>query len=557
MRQDRLLRVAAATVAIFVCMVSAAARAETRALLVGVWQFKSKTIPDLKGPPNDLAAMEALVRAQGATDVTVLANENVTRASVETALHALGLRAKAGDWLLFYYSGHGAEAEAAVKGTSDGDRDQFVPLPGFDIDAPDPERYIVDKDFYAWIARYVAPSVEVLFIADACHSGTLFRSIDPRAWAFTPRLAFRGGGELIKLTARPAPRFPSVLRNSADPPAAAIQRADLPNEIYVGAAQDDQLALEASLPVEGAPSRGLLTWAFEQGLTTYGPDGRTLAADLNHDGVVTVGELAVYLDTQTRSLTGQRQEASVRFVSANADLALFKGVTATAARMTTASPRPAVFAADPAALAMLGGQTDWRLATAPEEADFVWDFPSGSILRRSGDVVARRITSLPALRGVLEKWRTVEALRPMMAEASGRLIVGPRRNGSRYEAGAKVDLTLTTPVTGQGAGPRFVTVFDLASDGTVQVLYPLAEDGEGRMPAGGALPVLATEAVEPFGADHVVALITPRRPDAFRDLLRTVGGSRGSARLVEPLRQELAAAAGQGALSVGELYTGS
>ena len=525
------------------------ADAETRALLVGSWSFHSKQIPDLKGPPNDLNAMESLMRAQGATDVTVLGTDSVSRTTIETALHALGLRAKPGDWIVFYYSGHGAAAEAAVKGTADGDRDQFIPLPGFDVAAPDPEHYVVDKDFYAWMARYIPRNVEVLMIADVCHSGTLNRSIDPRAWAFTPRLAFRGDGNLIKLAARPAPRYPNVL-NAADVQAAV--RPDLPNEIYLGAAQDDQLALEAALPVEGAPSRGLLTYSFEQALTTYGSDGQTLAADFNHDGVLTVGELATYLDTQIRELTGNRQESSARFVTGAENLALFKAIAPPPPSPNT-QPKPAVYAADARAQALIGGDQPWRLADKAVDADFVWDFGSGSVLRRTGDVVARGVTTDAGLRGVVEKWATVEQLRPLLAEGSAKMVVGPQPNGARYGPGATVKLTLASQ---PHAEPRYATVFDIASDGTVQTLYPLADDGEGRLPAHSDLTVLENEVIAPYGADHVVALVTADRPDAFRNLLRTVDGQRASGRLAGPIKDELARAAGKGALSIGELYTG-
>ena len=149
-------------------------------------------------------------------------------------------------------------------------------------------------------------------------------------------------------------------------------------------------------------------------------------------------------------------------------------------------------------------------------------------MRRTGDVVAHGVSNLPALQGVVEKWTTVETLSPFLREAAAHVAVGPDRNGARYPPGAHVQLSVSpaplVAVAGATAPPAYVTVFDLASDGRVQTLYPLAEDGEGRMPAGAALPVLNTEVVEPYGADHVVALLTPYRPDDFRTLLAHGGG---------------------------------
>lgn len=533
-----------------------AAHAETRALLVGVWQFQSGIIPDLKGPENDLGAMEALVRGQGATDVTVLRNDQVSRTTVETALHALGLRAKPGDWIVFYFSGHGAQADAAVKGTVDGDLDQFLPLARFDPDKQDAERFIVDKDFYAWMSRYIPRSVQVLMIADACHSGTLNRSVDPRAYHFTPRLAYRGatgrgdsGG--IELIARPAPRFPSVLEGGDT---IARDRADLPNLIYMAAAQDDQLALEASMPVQGAPSRGLLTYAFEQGLTTRGADGKALAADFDGDGKVSVAEIASYVDSQVRALTAQRQQPRTAFTAGAERTALF-ALPPPALEVVTAPNLPGVFAADKAGLGILqGAAVPWRIAASAADADFLFDTSKRTVLRRSGDVVAEGVATSAALRGVIEKWNVVETLRPLLTEARAQLRVGPEKPGARYRKESTVTLSLEAETK---AAPLYATVFDLASDGTVQLLYPVdAVDGEGKLDGSAPKPVMQNLVTAPFGADHIVALVSERRPDALREVLGSVAGQRASGRLVEPIRALLADGQGRTGLSIAEIYTG-
>jgi hypothetical protein len=534
------------------------ALAETRALLAGVWVFNSPMFPNLKGPENDLAAMEAVVRGQGAKDVTVLRNAEVTRTGMETALHALGLRSKPGDWIVFYYSGHGAEADAAVKGTVDGDTDQFIPLAGFDDEHQDPEKFIVDKDFYAWLARYIAPDVHILMIADTCHSGTLNRSIDRASFRFVPRTGFRGDRAQFVLVPRPGPRFPAVLAGAGETVGAgnsgkSVDRPDLANLVYVGGAQDDQLALEAAMPVGGAPARGVMTWSLEQGLTTPGPDGKGLAADLDHDGKITPGELGLYLGSQVRALTGQRQEPRVTYVGAAGDLALFgKGgsVQKPAAPMLAA---PAVLIM-PGTAAPAGPGRDWRVTDRREDADFIWDVAKGQVFHRSGDVVADGVATEAALRGVIEKWGTIDALRPLLNESTVRIAVGPLPNGARYAPGAGLSIDLHYAGASTNGAPAYATIFNLASDGTIQRLFPLTgDDGEGRLGPGGTLPVVQNRAVAPYGADHIVALVTPAPPTALRALLRSVDGQRLAGRIVAPIRLALT---GGGGLSIGEVYTG-
>ena len=544
----------------FVTMLTGAApaSADTRALLVGAWQFRSPLIMDLAGPENDLQAMETLIRGQGASDVTVLRNDGVSRTTVETALHALGLRSKPGDWIFFYYTGHGALAEAAIKGTRDGETDQFLPLPGFDPDTRDPERFIVDKDFYTWLALYMPPGVQVLMMADTCHSGTMHRSVDPRVMGMAPRLTL--GGRNVELGSRPAPRFASTLASAQGGSGIAVTREDLPNLFYIGAARDDQVAWENALPVEGAPTRGFLTWSFEQGLTTAGADGTHMAADQDADGKVTIGELGGYLNVQVRTLSGQRQESSTIIPPGREGQGLFATVPPPPAP-PVAPPLPGLYVADVKARASVSGNHPWRILTDGKGADFVWDAGKQVMLRRTGDMVAQNVKALPQVRGVIDKWAAMEALRPLLSEQRARLMIGPLENGARYPSGAPVTLALAQKVDDSAVTPvpaSYATVFNVASDGTVQRLYPVdASDGDGRLVAGQSLPVLESQVIAPYGADHVIALVTPQPPQALRLLLRTVENQRAAARLVAPIRELLARDGGQASLSIGELYTGN
>lgn len=109
-----------------------------------------------------------------------------------------------------------------------------------------------------------------------------------------------------------------------------------------------------------------------------------------------------------------------------------------------------------------------------------------------------------------------------------------------------------------GGGGAYATVFNLASDGTVQTLYPVAEtDGEGRLAAGGTLPLVETLVTPPFGADHVVAVVTERTPDELRALTRSLDGQRGAGKLVDAIRRALGAEPGRASLSIGEVYSGN
>lgn len=528
----------------------AAAPAETRALLIGVSRYQSAVMPDLIGPSNDLPAMEALTRSLGATEVRTLRDGEVTRTSVETALQELGRRTRPGDWLLLYYSGHGAQAEARARSDVDGRYDQFVPLTGFDPLKQDPERFIVDKDFYAWLKLYVPANARVLMVVDSCHSGSMYRAIDPRSFAFTPRIAFRAAEtRAFELVARPGPRLPP-LRPDATAPLAEV-RDDLPNLVYIGASRDDQLALETELPQAGAPQRGVLTFALEQGLTSVGSDDAHAAADLDGDGAISILELSTYLSSQVRLLSANRQQSTAFFPSSWSELPVLE--TTPTPRTRPALPPLTVFVLGDGA-PDLGESELLRVVDNDAAADFLWDFTRGEVIRRSGDLVASGIGTRIAFLGALEKWITINQILPLLSELPARLSVDPSGSDFIYAPGTKVSISLAR--TRHGQDKRFATVFNLAADGTVQLLYPLAPDGDGMLPARGDLPILESAIVPPFGLDHIVALTGPNDMADLRAALRSADNQRAAGRLASLIRAELSRSRGRGSLAIAELYTG-
>ncbi|OHC92250.1 MAG: hypothetical protein A2792_09225 [Sphingomonadales bacterium RIFCSPHIGHO2_01_FULL_65_20] len=506
------------------------------------------------GPANDLTAMERLARSMQASDVVALRDGAVSRSSVETAIHDMGLRAQPGDWLLFYFSGHGAQALAQNPSDEDGAFDQFVPLPGFDPDAQDPETFIVDKDFYAWMKRYLPADVAILMVVDSCHSGTMHRAIDPRSYAFTPRIAFRpGDARAITLTARPGPRLGALRSDAGEAGAGATRRDDLPNLVYIGASRDDQLALETELPQEGAPQRGVLSYAFEQAFTLPGMVETSPIADLDGDGQVSVIEIGSYLNSQVRMLTAQRQESTLFFPRDWAERPLLSSLPAP--RLDYDLPMPQVIiAGQDEVMTLPSGATAWRLAASSNDADFLWVLSTREVLRRSGDIVATGIDSPLAFAGVMDKWQTVMTLRPLVSELAMRLTVNPLGSDELYPEGTRISMLLAR--VKRGGGNLHATVFNLASDGTVQFIYPLDADGPGLLDNALRQSLLETVVVPPFGVDHVIALATPEPPEALRAALRNADGQRAAAGLAGLIRSELKRARGKGSLSIAELYTG-
>lgn len=523
----RLFAGLAATVAV---ALSSPAHAEIRALLVAVSKY-TDPIPSLEGPPNDAAALRAVLEAQGAKDITALKDGQVTRANVRGALEAIGKRSKPGDWVIFFYAGHGAQAKARDATEADG-MDEFMALGGFRSSKPDPETFILDNDLRGWLMNFFPASVNVLQIADACHSGTLNRAI-----AAPSRFKARNALSPMAISLPQGPR---------DAAAIAPSNEDPPNLVYVGAAQDDQFALEGPLPLGDSPSRGLLTYALEGALQDRRPNGH-LAADADDDGKLSLAELASSLESRTRELSSTRQWSSAAVPARNERSVIFQPLKAPAP-----DNRPIqVKAADDQAADILAGRGPW--ASIPRGTpDLTWSAKEGWVTDSRGDRVAEKLTSAEQLTGVINKRKAVSELAGSANERVLRVDIGPRKPGELYKNGETVDLA----VTHKGAA-AYLTAFNLAGDGTVQMLYPLADEGDGKMGAGQVRVVMArTRASAPFGVDNVVAIATPAEPKLLRQALARMDGKREAMAAAAAVRDELDQAKGQAALSLGELYTG-
>lgn len=94
-------------------LAGACAAAERHALLIGISDYRSDSIRRLEGPAHDLVSLKrALVRYWDfdTSRMATLLNAEASRARVQEALSALSDAARPGDYVLFYYSGHGTSA---------------------------------------------------------------------------------------------------------------------------------------------------------------------------------------------------------------------------------------------------------------------------------------------------------------------------------------------------------------------------------------------------------------------------------------------------------------
>jgi hypothetical protein len=207
-----------------------------RALLVGINRY-----PDmpLDGCVNDVSDMaEFLVAKCGfaAKNIRLLVDGRATKKNIRARLTWLVKGAKKGDRIVFHYSGHGTQVPTRdAKGEVDGYDEVIVPI-DFDWDDED---MIRDDELGAFFAK-LPVDARAVWIADCCHSGTLYRD-------FRRPAAPKKGRPKIKLgKSRFLPQPLDIRwRMRSLEPASKPRRYVRPNVTLISGCKDNQTSADA------------------------------------------------------------------------------------------------------------------------------------------------------------------------------------------------------------------------------------------------------------------------------------------------------------------------
>ena len=526
-------------------------------------------IPQLHGCVNDANTLEAVVRPLAAS-TRVLRDGEVNRASVMRAWDDMVAQAAQGDTLLLTYSGHGGQEPERVKGSEPTGFDSTLILSPFNscVSGLDTERIIDDE--IAGLLATVAGRNKVIFIADACHSGTMTRgAIDERvddtiSYRKVPRYAAASGPGPIVIASTP-------------------EKDDQPHVLYLSACEDNELVPEIRI---AGQIRGALSYAFAQALA-----GR---ADTNQDGVITGAELSAYVLRTVRAASDSNQHPEVRWphadvVSGSAfrrdDPVFFltpekaprppgpqallptpptPTPTPTPALIPTLAPTPAPAPAPTpppppddsrVRLRILGGAADvgaigrWikraTIVGADAQADVTWDSEGRRVLDQLGSAVASDVRASD-LQAAVDCVVALKAVQRMVADSGidmrlqlpgEKLAASPTRASDQvHKEGEKFTLVTT------GLRNAYFVMFNIAGDGTVQVLYPCRGQGGscGKNKDSPTVPrgkeyQLELQAVAPFGADHAITVSSARLPSDLLAALDGVDGQKDPLTAIEAL----------------------
>ncbi|MEO0379735.1 MAG: caspase family protein [Pseudomonadota bacterium] len=462
----------------------------TFGLVIGIDEYTY--IPDLHGAVNDARDIADALDSLGA-DVTLLIDEKATRSAILGAWKDILADATPGDRLIISYAGHGSNEPEHTPGSEEDGRDENFLLAGFAPRGEAAGQRIRDDEIADMLAQ--SSGLDVIFVADACHAGTVTRDLKPALGYryVTPQ----------DMSADPLP-----------PPPPPPRGGDTPDQIALFLAAVNETEKVPEVLIDGV-ARGALSFAFADGLRG--------AADLDSDGVLTKGELETHVRRTVRQVSdGAQLPQSEPAGQENVSLLELREKRAPKPVPLEIIERP--FAALPPITVEPGG----------------WDGISGTqparpgALRRDGAVVYSSIgdrlatlSNSASLQAVTDKHRLIAALNKV---ARSPATIGFDRGDRVY----RDDQTMTISV--QRRSTRHLTLINLGADGKISLLYPVAAYGDAlETPASRhiALPVRVTA---PFGSDHVVAIETDAPAPALIAGITHLEGSQNMPALWDLLR---------------------
>lgn len=461
------------------------------ALVIGIDDYAY--VPDLHGAVNDALDIADALEGLGA-EVTLLTDAEATRAAILGAWEDILLRAAPGDLLVISFAGHGSNEPEHVAGSEEDGRDENFLLAGFAPRGRAAAERIRDDEIAELLQR--SADLEVIFVADACHSGTVTRDLDPV-------LGYR------YVTPE------GIAEDPLPPPPPAGEATDDGVALFLAAVNEAEKVPEVI--IDGVP-RGALSYAFASGIRGEG--------DIDGDGTLTKGELEAHVRRTVRLRSDGVQLPQSRPAGQEARPLM-------AVRGAQPAPQTRPLIERPfAELPKLSVAGEWDGVAGVVVGDGANLRRTGGAIRSAvGDPVAYAPTRAEA-QSVADKHRLVIGLGAL---AHPTLEIVFDAGDRMYRDGE----SLVIETLGRRTG--YITLFNLGSDGTIAYLYPLSDPAAGlddpeQTVASDRISLLV-EVGAPFGADHVVALETEGRPDALRRQIAAMSGSRDMAKLWDVLRR--------------------
>lgn len=225
-----------ASVLVMVLMATTAINATKRALVIGIGAYPAESGWRQINGDKDIPLVEDMLVANGfsKTNIVELKNEQATAAAIRREMNTLIGKAQAGDVIYIHFSGHGQQVTDIHGDEEDGLDEAWIPYDAqfaYAKGTYEGENHIIDDQINVWLHQLrtrVGKRGKITVVADACHSGEGWRSMDEK------KNVVLQGNVIIRGT---ADRF--VIPNQAKPFSAESDAAEI-DWVFISACKSYQ-----------------------------------------------------------------------------------------------------------------------------------------------------------------------------------------------------------------------------------------------------------------------------------------------------------------------------
>jgi hypothetical protein len=481
---------------------------QVRALVVGINEYAARSIPTLRGAVADARDIETTLRSAGVSDLAVLIDANANRRNFESAINRLVDVSKAGDLVIISFAGHGSQEPELVKGSEIDGMDEIFLLSGFDRSGPGSVERIIDDEMNHWLSQLNKKQVDVLYVADTCHGGGMLREPDFRSG----QLSYRDGG---KITVSLLGDELKPISTIAD---ATLTPDDLPNVTFVAAVDKFSKAPEVTVP-GNTTLRGALSYAVARSISG------------GNEGAVTRGQLfgfsrqIVYQYSQTKQVIATEPGGS----AAKLDKVVFR--LKVNGDLDNAPANDVVWlrisGGDANSLSGIGpGRFRFRIVKSGEDANMVWDVAKGDVLNGYGDVISKSAKAND-ISAIVDAVGALLAI-TKMSETGGLQSVKLLPDDRRFHQGEVVRFHV------DDLSGKYLILVNLSGNGRVRFLYPRLRNDEA--PVSKPFFDLPLRVEEPFGSDHVIAIVSDTRLEQAEAAISALDDQKAAGKFVDILR---------------------
>jgi hypothetical protein len=523
-----------------------------RALIVGVENYPNPKL-HLRGIRDDVRLLTEVLVDKGMfkkDEIRILLDKDATKRNIAGQFKEWLIDGtRPGDTALFYFSGHGTQVWDENGDETDDGKDEVLICWDAKITAPKVRRVFngmsgesynvrstrnlfIDDEIHGLLNKMKGR--RVLFVSDSCHSGTVYKNLDP--FFVQNKTIEQPEGYKSALDERVAEGEDPV---SVESKAGIVNGGLIPGVELVAltASQDSQPAQVVRFNTEPTGFHSVFTWFLIHGLRGM--------ADLNKDGTITYEELTTYLhDSVRRNGYAQRPQASVTPKSVVSQPVIPTAGTTRPEPPTPRPPQPApvgpprlfcgvqfsgISSAEvekvKSALKSRVPPIEWTEAGSHISCRITLDKTAGTYGARLSDATGAQWESISG--------PSLEAVVPELA-GNLRAYYIQSRLAALKNPGSRLSLQLTYAVknakhrppgmvinrdvilfSAAANVPGYVYIMSVDAQGVIHPLYPLSNNNPPKLTPGKPLVLGADESFgvrEPFGKEMIFAMLFDALP---------------------------------------------